>query len=164
MLWKCHTCGIEHDDLPDCFGLEAPWPALVPESEFDARVKMNRDQCIVDEEHFFVRGHIEIPIHGRESPFSFSVWTSLSEDSFWQMSDRWDAPDRDLDGPYFGWLCSSIPAYSSTLHLQLSVYPRRPGLTPLFTVESDDHPLAIEQQQGITEGRWHEIVHQLLHA
>jgi hypothetical protein len=36
------------------------------------------------------------------------VWSSLGEDSFERMADRWHAPDRDRDPPYFGWLCSPI--------------------------------------------------------
>ena len=164
MPWKCHICGIEHDDLPDCFGIESPWPALVPEAEFEARVELTRDQCVVDGEHFFVRGHIQIPIHGREEPLAFSVWASLSEKSFLHMNDRWDAPDRDTDPPYFGWLCSPISVYPSTIHLKLSVQSRSLGLTPLFALEPTDHPLAIEQQQGITEARWHQIAHQLQHT
>ena len=163
MTWKCQICDVEHDDLPDCFGIDAPWPALVPEAEFDSRVELTGDQCVVDDEHFFVRGHIEIPIHGREQPLSFSVWSSLSETSFTHMCDRWDDPDRDSDPPYFGWLCSPISVYPTTMHLKLSVQSRPPGLTPLFTVEPTEHPLAIDQQQGITVDRWHQMAHQLLH-
>lgn len=164
MPWKCHLCDSEHDDLPNCFGIDAPWPALVPEHEFDTRVELTGDQCVVDEEHFFVRGHIEIPIHGEVEPLSFSVWSSLSEQSFLYMSDRWDEPDRGSDPPYFGWLCSPISVYPSTIHLKLSVQSRPPGLTPLFMVEPTEHPLSLDQQHGITPARWHEIALQLLQA
>jgi hypothetical protein len=164
MIWQCPDCGRTHDDLPVCFGIEAPWRALVPEKEFDSRVELTPDQCVVDESQFFVRGHIEIPIHGHDEPLSFSVWSSLSEQSFLHMCDRWEEPDRGLDPPYFGWLCNSIHVYPSTLHLKLSVQSRAQGLTPLFTVEPTDHPLAIDQHHGITIARWHELAHQLLHA
>jgi hypothetical protein len=164
MTWKCHSCGIEHADLPLCFGIEAPWRALVPECEFAQRVDLTPDQCVVDEQTFFIRGHIEIPIHNFPEPLSFSVWSSLSEHSFLHMSERWDSPDRVTDPPYFGWLCSPIAAYPSTIHLKLSVQSRPPGLTPLFTVEESDHPLAIDQRNGIAIDRWHQIAHEILHA
>ncbi|OYV04887.1 MAG: hypothetical protein CFE26_14495 [Verrucomicrobiales bacterium VVV1] len=163
MSWKCHACQIEHDDLPDCFGIEAPWPALVPEAEFETRVILGRDQCIVDDEHFFVRGHIQIPILGRENPLQFSVWSSLSEESFCHMCDRYEASDRDSDPPYFGWLSSFISVYPNTIHLKLSGQSRPLGFTPLFIVQPTDHLLATEQQKGITEARWHEIAHHFLH-
>jgi hypothetical protein len=147
-----------------CFGIEAPWRALVPESEFAQRVELTRDQCVVDEEVFFVRGHIEIPIYDYSEPLAFSVWSSLSEESFRHMGARWSSPGRASDPPYFGWLCSPISVYPNTLHLKLSVKSRPPGLTPLFTVELSDHPLALDQHSGITIEQWHEFAHRLLHS
>jgi hypothetical protein len=164
MKWKCDTCGVEHTDLPLCFGIEAPWRALVPESEFAWRVDLTPDQCIVDEQTFFIRGHIQIPIHEFPEPLAFSVWSSLRKESFLHVSERWESPDRGSDPPYFGWLSSPIAVYPSTIHLKLSVQSRPPGLTPLFTVELTDHPIALEQHNGISIERWHEIAHKLLHT
>ena len=161
--WKCDICGVEHDRPPDCFGIDAPWPALVPEPEFAERVELTADRCVVDGRHFFVRGHIEIPIHGRSEPLCFSVWASLSDRSFAHMVNRWDEPDRGSDPPYFGWLYSPIYPYPDTLLLKLSVQSRPPGLTPVFTVEPTAHPLAVDQHEGISEDRWLQLVHQLLH-
>lgn len=162
MSWKCLICGIEHDNIPLCFGIEAPWRALVPENEFAKRVDLTPDQCVVDEKTFFIRGHIEIPIHGYPESLAFSVWSSLSERSFLHMCERWESPDRASDPPYFGWLSSPIKVYPSTLHLKLSVQSRPPGLTPLFTVEPTQHPLSLDQQNGISVERWHQIAHELL--
>ncbi len=163
MHYTCHLCKAEHENAPTCFGMDAPWRALVPENEFATRVELNADQCVVDEKQFFVRGNIEIPILGHAEPLSFSVWSSLNLDSFLHMCDRWDAADRGSDAPYFGWLCSPISVYPSTVHLKLSVQSRSPGLTPIFTVEESAHPLSIDQRQGISIQRWQEIVHHLLH-
>jgi hypothetical protein len=164
MTWKCQICGAEDDAIPTCFGIEAPWRALVPEAEFSQRVALSADQCVVDDKSFFVRGHIDIPIYDFAESLAFSVWSSLSESSFRHMNARWDSPVRAADPPYFGWLCSPIPVYPSTMHLPLSVQSRVPGLVPLFTVVPSEHPLAIDQHQGITIARWHEIAHSILHA
>ncbi len=164
MSWTCHICGVEHADIPLCFGIESPWRALVPDKEFDRRVELNSDQCVVDEQHFFIRGHIEIPIHDYPEPLAFSVWSSLSESSFLHMCERWEAPDRASDPPYFGWLCSPIAFYPSTIHLKLSVQSRSAGHTPLFIVEPTHHPLVLDQHNGISIERWHQIAHQLLHS
>jgi hypothetical protein len=163
MNWECRICGIEHTDVPLCFGIEAPWRALVPEADFTRRVELAADQCVVDKRHFFIRGHIEIPIHDYPEKLSFSVWSSLSEQSFLHMCDRWDDADRASDPPYFGWLCSPISVYPSTIHLKLSVQSRPLGLTPLFTVEPSEHPLAQDQGNGVSVSRWQQIAHELLH-
>jgi len=163
MSWTCHTCGVQHDDTPLSFGIEAPWRALVPESEFEQRVELTPDLCVVDKKIFFIRGHIEIPIHNYSESLAFSVWSSLSEKSFLYISERWDSRDRASDPPYFGWLCSPIAFYPTTIHLKISVQSRQPGVVPLFTVEKSEHPLSLDQQNGISIDRWHEIAHQLLH-
>jgi len=137
---------------------------LVPEDEFSQRVDLTPDQCVVDEKAFFIRGHVEIPIHGQELPLAFSVWSSLSEKSFLHMSDRWDSSDRASDPPYFGWLSSFIPAYPNTINLKLSVQSRAPGLVPLFSIEPSSHSLSFDQRNGISVRRWHELVHSLLHG
>jgi hypothetical protein len=134
----------------------------VPDEDFEARVDLTADQCVVDESNFFIRGHIQIPIDKHAEPLAFAVWTSLSKESFDQMSLRWDHGDRVSDGPYFGWLCTPIWIYPDTIHLPLSVRCRPPGQTPLFTVENNDHPLAIDQQRGITVQTWHELALKLL--
>jgi hypothetical protein len=162
MPWACKICGIEHDDLPPCFGIEAPWRALVPEEDFSERVELTNDQCIVDRQSFFIRGHIEIPIHGHHETLAFSVWSSLSETSFAHMTSRWNDQDRANDPPYFGWLCSPISVYPNALHLKLSVKSRAPGWCPLYTVEDSQHALAADQRTGISIDRWHQLVHEIL--
>src|SRR4029077_10362843 len=117
MSWTCKTCGVANDDLPLCFGIEAPWRALAPENEFARRVELTLDQCVVDGAVCFVRGHIEVPILGYRDKLAFSVWSSLSEQSFRHMCQRWEEVDRASDPPYFGWLCSPIAVYPSTIHL-----------------------------------------------
>lgn len=162
MSWKCHIREVEHTDTPHCYGIEAPWRALVPVGEFPQRVDLTPDQCVVDGQTFFVRGHIEIPIHDYPESLAFSVWASLREQSLLHMSACWESPNRASDAPHFGWLCSSIADYASTIHLKLSVQSRPPGLTPLFTVEPTEQPLALDQHDGVSIERWHEIAHQLL--
>ncbi len=155
--WKCRVCGQKHDSVPNCFGIEAPWRAFVPDDEFDRRVELSKDQCVVDEEHFFIRGHIELPILETPDSLVFSVWSSLSEKSFSQMSGRWNEADRGEDASYFGWLSSPISPYPNAINLPLSMQSRELGLVPLFTITQSDHPLAMDQRDGISVRRWHEM-------
>jgi hypothetical protein len=107
-MWTCAICKAQHSP-PLCFGADAPWRALAPEAEFDERVELTGDQCVVDGEHFFVRGHVELPIIDTADDFAWSVWCPLSEKSFRHMTERWEDPERDGDR-YFGWLSSPISA------------------------------------------------------
>jgi hypothetical protein len=161
----CRECGSILPDLPLCYGADAPWRELgVADGEFESRVDLTGDQCVVDEKQFFVRGHIDIPVIGSDDVFSWSVWCSLSEESFLRACDRWLKTDRVNDPPYFGWLMTSLPVYPETFHLKTSVQSREVGRVPLVTIEPTDHPLAVEQRNGMTRGRIQEIAHALLHG
>ena len=134
---------------------------MVPPEEYKDRVLENDDQCIIDNEHYFVRGHIEIPVTGSSEPFIWSVWVSLSEESFSHMSESWDEEGREANKPYFGWLCTKLPCYENTLHLRTSVQTQKIGNVPLITLEPSEHLLSIEQSSGISTQRVHEIVHEI---
>jgi hypothetical protein len=162
---RCAQCGSAAPDVPLCYGAEAPWRLLgIPEAEFDKRVDLTADQCVVDGTQFLIRGHIILPIVDSSETFAWSVWCSLSEKSFLHACDRWFEPKRVSDPPYFGWLMSSLPCYPETLHLKTSVQSREVGVVPAVTVEPSSHPLSVEQSRGITMDRVREFAHEILHA
>jgi hypothetical protein len=88
---------------------------------------------------------------------------SLSEANFLRASELWDRAEREQEPPYFGWLSTEIPGYPSTINLKTLVHTRPVGLRATIEIELTDHPLAKEQNQGITMARIQEIVQQLLH-
>ena len=164
MSYVCSVCGERHSDLPLCFGSEAPWRGLINDpSEFEARVELNDDLCVVDKKYFFIRGHIELPIRGTEKSFAWSVWSSLSESSFRAINETWNETGRENQEPYFGWLSTSIACYAeNTINLKLSVQNQPVGQVPQFFVRSEDHQLFAEQSEGIEWSRVEEICHELL--
>ena len=161
-MTKCSVCNCDLGEVPMCFGATSPALAIVPEDELAQRVEENSDQCIVDDQYFFVRGHIELELADSSEPFIWSVWVSLSQESFSHMSKNWDAEGREKNPPYFGWLMSSLPCYPETQHLKTSVQTQPLGVVPLVTLEPSEHPLSLEQQSGINMHRVHEIVHQVM--
>lgn len=159
---KCKVCNNNLEEVPMCFGGSSPALLMVPEDEYSNRVEENADQCIVDGEHFFIRGHIELPVTDAADVFIWSVWVSLSEQSFDHMSENWDSEGRENSEPYFGWLMTNLPCYPETLHLKTSVQSQPVGNVPIIKLEPSEHILSQEQQNGINMERVHEIVHQVL--
>lgn len=162
----CATCGQWHADLPLAYGTRAPdIYGGIPESERAARAELSSDQCIIDGEHFFVRANIELPVVDAEQSFSWGVWVSLSEASFDRVSDLWETPGRESEPPFFGWLSTTLPfsVYPSTLNLKTHVHLQPVGVRPLVELEPTDHPLAVEQREGITLARVAEIAALVLH-
>lgn len=162
--FKCTCCGEIHEELPS-FGAAAPLSYYnVPEAEREARCDLGSDDCVVDGKYFFVRGCLEIPIHGESEPFTWGVWVSLSEKSYAEWVEVFGIPKRSHKGPYFGWLNAWLLPYPDTINLKTHVHLRDDGIRPFIELEQTDHPLAVEQREGITRERAIELVTVMMHG
>jgi hypothetical protein len=134
----------------------------VPEEK---RTELTEDFCVIDEQHFFIRGHIEIPIIDSHEKFIWSVWASLSAENFLKSNELLLVEGREEEAPYFGWLSTELSIYPlTTLSLKTRVHTQEVGAVPLIELEETDHPLAVEQREGITLERVKEIAHLINHG
>lgn len=146
------------------FGANAPLYFYgIPAEERGERCALDSDTCVVDQENFFVRGCLEIPVHGETDAFSWGVWVSLSRDHFAEFKACYDTPKRSHIGPFFGWLSAELPLYPSTENLKTLVHLRDDGIRPCIELEPTDHPLAVEQRNGISVDRVAEIYAFFMH-
>jgi hypothetical protein len=156
MSYHCACCGQTHEGLPD-IGSAAPWPMYtVPKEERPARVTLTKDTCVIDNQEFFIRAVLEIPVLGQKESLGFGVWVSQAEQSFLCYQQN---PDTEDIGPFFGWLCTEITAFAPTLNLKTKAHFQGDGLRPIIELEPTDHPLAVAQREGITLERAWEVVH-----
>ncbi|MDF7811579.1 DUF2199 domain-containing protein [Hymenobacter sp. YC55] len=163
--FTCSRCGEFHALLPLCFGAEYPdYYFGVPPQDRESRIEYNRDWCVVDEAHFFVRARIEIPIIDSEEVFCWNIWTSLSEKNFLRAHEVWTNPERVNEPPYFGWLQTVVPGYPATLNIKTTVHTQQIGTIPRVKVFEEKHPLTLEQQEGITWQRVKELVEAAMHS
>jgi hypothetical protein len=161
--FKCASCDEWHEGAP-AFGAEAPlYYYGVPPEERPTRCVLRSDTCVVDHEHFFVRGNLEIPVHGETEPLVWGVWVSLSKANFDRFVGCFDTPERSHIGPFFGWLSAELPLYPNTENLKTRAHLRDHGIRPFIELEPTDHPLAIEQRQGISTERVSEIYAHHIH-
>ncbi|TCI69775.1 DUF2199 domain-containing protein [Exiguobacterium sp. SH0S7] len=114
------------------------------------RVFLTEGICVLDEEHFFVNGCLELQIIGEDDVFTWNVWVSLSADNFFRMFDAWEDPARVGLEPMFGWFSTDLPDYPDTINLKTNVHIREVVMRPFIELEPTDHPLAVEQWEGIT--------------
>ncbi|MBB5018588.1 hypothetical protein HNQ59_001879 [Chitinivorax tropicus] len=163
--YQCNTCGAYHATLPTSYGAVAPdvWLAL-PEAEREERAVLSSDQCIVDGHYFFILGRLEIPLNGEAEPFSWLVWVSLSKADFGRANELWETAGREVEPPYDGWLCTSLPCYPSTLRLKVKVHTRPVGHRPFVELLPCDHPLYLEQRDGVDLTRVQALAEALMHA
>lgn len=160
---KCKVCGKTIEEIPS-FGFDKPvqyWD--VPEDKIEEDVFLTSDSCVIAEKFFFIRGCLEIPIIGTDDYFEWGVWVSLKEENFFIWQDHYEVTKRSHIGPFFGWFSSRLPIYPDTQSLKTMVHIRDNGIRPYIELEKNEHPLSLDQQEGITMEKVHEIIHELSH-
>jgi hypothetical protein len=171
LRWKCGSCDEWHTGPCLDFSYSKPfywrsedqeatrWP-LLPSGNFDKSNKsfLDEDFCAIDDDSFFVRGIIYLPIIGAAETFRWGVWGSLSRENFETLLRMHDNPTRKELPPMFSWLSTQIPDYTDTLNLKMYTHIEELGSRPHFRLEPSDHPLALEYYHGITPVRVKEIM------
>ena len=157
MRFKCSICQENHEGLPD-YGYR--WPDHyfdVPETERKERVVGDEDMCSIDNEMFFIRGVIQIPVVDYERKFGIGVWVSQKRENFETYAEK---PDTDQIGPFFGWLCNTISFYHpETQSIKTMAHFRGNRLRPLISIEKSDHQLYKDWSEGITLAKAFEYIH-----
>jgi hypothetical protein len=161
--WTCPCCGERHAGLFD-IACDKPdfWNGAEeksPNSEvLTSSTVLTEDLCVLNGEHFFVRCVLRLPIIGTaDEHFAYGVWATLSKKNFDIYVDHFDAGIGGDLGPWFGWFSNRLPGYPDTLNLKCQVHPQANRQRPHIELERTDHPLAIEQRQGVTLDRLLEI-------
>lgn len=161
--FTCSVCSEVHEGLPD-LGHDAPvYYYEVPENERVGGCSLNSDLCIIDNKHFFIRAVLLVPIIEIGQEFGWGVWSSLSEANFKRYQELWVAEDFSEAGPYLGWLSNRLPFYTDTLTLKVRVHLQNDGQRPLLELEPTDHPLAVDQREGLPLARAVDMVQRLMH-
>ncbi len=162
--FRCRTCGETHEGLPS-FGPDAPYSyAAMSELDRSNNAVLGSDNCIINDELFFVRGRMGLPIIGTDDSFVWLVWCSLSKESYAQWEDAYELDKRSHIGPFFGWLNTEIPFYEGSLNLATSVHLLDNGIRPFVEIQEKDHALFTDQNEGISLQKAEQLVHDLLHA
>jgi len=171
LKWKCGSCDKWHTGPLLDVGFANPyywqkdaakasrWTNLIPRAiKKPSKTFLDLDFCSINDESFFVRGLIHLPIIGTAESFRWGVWGSLSRQKFEALLDHDGDPKRAELPPMFSWLSNQIPEYPDTLNLKMYVHVQGPKLRPHFELQPSEHPLAQEFHHGITPERVREIM------
>ncbi|MET0943828.1 MAG: DUF2199 domain-containing protein [Flavobacterium sp.] len=161
--YTCACCNETFDEMPLCFGAEFPaYYFSVPLEEREQRIEYGGSWCYVDEEHFFHRGRLTIPIIDYHEDLVFNVWTTISEANFCVRMDLWEDANRINQEPYFGWMQTDVPTYGKTISLKSIAIEQELGLVPEIKMIEENHPLTIDQENGITFEKAVAIVNEIM--
>jgi hypothetical protein len=160
----CANCGKQHEGPPYSYEIEAPdlWSGMTKQRR-EKRGELSSDLCTIDDEYFFIKGNLWIPVVDAEKVFNWTVWVSLSKEDFDRSVEIWDFAGREKEPGYSGRLSNELPLYPSSLNLTAIVHTLGVGERPSIQLEPTNHSLALEQSLGITMKRVQQIAEQVIH-
>lgn len=163
MGFTCSVCGRFHDErmLDIRMGLPDDIHALA-EDERDERVWLSEDFAVLDDERFFVRGLLELPIPELDDRFAYGAWVEVTMRDFRKVTKRWTDPEQFA--PVAAVLANELSPYRSTTWLRAELRPTTPDQLPAIELADGEHPLIQDQRQGITAARSDELAAVVLHA
>jgi hypothetical protein len=176
LRWKCGSCEEWHTGPCLDFGYQWPYywreeyeetsrrAALLPTwNKNRGSTFLNDDYCAINNEDFFIRGLIQLPIIGTAQNFCWGVWGSVSRENFETLLKEGQDVKRIELPTMFSWLSTQIPEYPETLNLKMHAHIQKPGRRPSFELEPSDHLLSREYHNGISPERVKEIMIRRLH-
>lgn len=165
--YRCKCCGEVHEGSPS-FGFPAPdhysWLTDEQKAQFGY---LDSDFCEVTIDNrtdFFIRTVLEIPIHEASEPFLWGVWVSVSSKSYQRYQETFG--DSTPGDGFFGWLNNALPWYPEAGNLGADVYLQAGGDRPVIRLHLsgvDDHPLVLDQINGISVATAQEIAEFVMH-
>src|SRR6185295_6135944 len=150
------TCGEEHDEWPPdrAFGLPYEIYALSAD-ERAARAKTSDDFCVLDEDRWFIRTVLSIPLRGRADRWGVGLWVEISEADCGRYYRLFNV-DASREPGFPGRIANAVATFDDSLgasvHVQLGPASKRPTL--IFDAQ-DSCSLAVAQREGLTDAAVH---------
>lgn len=154
MTATCAVCGTRHDE--ETLELSYRRPDAVAALSVEERafgVFENDDVCVIDDEHYFLRTTLPMPVNGRLDGYQIGVWVEVSQDVFQRVGDLWTEPGQAAEPPVNVVLANEIRHHPGTLGLPVLLQLTGPKTRPEVFVIDATHPLGVEQRKGITPHR-----------
>jgi hypothetical protein len=148
-----------------CCGELAPVSALelsfrLPDDVFQlskteqgAHCRMSSEYIVLNDNRFFVRALIPLPVHGRAEPYHIGIWAEVSKKNFIRVLALSAKPAQASAPPIPATLANQLPFHKSTLGLSLTLQLRGPDTVPEVQLRPCEHTLYAEQSNGIDEAR-----------
>ena len=130
---------------------------LLDEAERDGRTWLSDDAAVLDDERFFVRGLLELPIVGEEGYFGYGTWIEVAQADFTALLELWHDEDGWRSDPFAGTLANELSPYAFTEGLPLELKLRDVRLLPLVELADGEHELVRAQRSGISPHRAHQL-------
>lgn len=152
----CPHCGESHEGFPTDYGYSLPdevWALPPKERESSAWHTPDLHQM---GERFFIRCILRVPLSNPSDYFAWGLWAEVTQAVFEHYVSVYDQ-DSDAESPAH--IANQLPGYPPLLNHPVSIQFGSATERPTLWFPPDSHhQLAVEQRQGLTPVRYHELL------
>ena len=164
MGFTCSVCGEYHDEQLLDIRAGLPDPVFeLDDTERDARADVGDDWCVLDDERFFVRGLVELPVPALRDQFRFGAWVEVARDDFAKLGRLWHDPGGLRHPPFAATLANELRPYAGTAGLPVLLRLEDVERLPSIEVLDGEHPLGRDQRDGVDEPAVHRLAATVRH-
>ncbi|MFN8439226.1 MAG: DUF2199 domain-containing protein [Caldilineaceae bacterium] len=161
--YKCGICGKIHGGLPMDMAYKNPANYFkIPPNERAKRIKITDDVCVIDNNEFYIRGVLPIPVIDSDKDFRWGTWARVEEGDFKTYLKYWDGNIPENFPPLIGYLSGGLKDYPESDMISVEIYLQSGNQRPFFKVLSSESSLGVDQEKGITMEKVHSFVEPLL--
>jgi hypothetical protein len=162
MPFVCSVCGERHDER--LLDIRLGLPHVIHLLDADARSRrawLADDFAVLDDERFFVRGLLELPIPELDGRFAYGSWVEVSMPDFQELMRHWH--DEEQFGAVECTVANELEPYRETLGLDATLRATALDKLPAIELADAPHELVHDQQHGISLDRSDELAAVVLH-
>jgi hypothetical protein len=162
--FTCSVCGEYHAERLLDIRMGLPDPIFeLGDADRARRAWVGDDSAVLDENRFFVRGLLQLPIPELENAFGYGVWAEVSGDDWLQLGKLWRDERQAEAPPFAGSLANELEPYERTLGLPLSLQLVSLERLPAVHLAEAPHSLVADQRHGITVERAEQLAATVQH-
>lgn len=118
--------------------------------ERDSTCKFTNDYVVCNDEYFYLRCVLPLPIHDTGREYCLGVWVQVSPNSFNKVWELWDDDAQVSEPPFRGLLANNVHLNTGASNAEVMVKLTGSKTRPVVTVKDVACSLYKEQQCGIT--------------
>ncbi len=151
---KCNCCGKDLGEFTFDIAFQLPdaiW--ALSEAERQQRAQFDSDLSRLDD-RYFIRGVAFVPVQGTDRQFGWGIWVEIPPENFFHYAKNFNSDNRGT-ASFSGKAANRLLHYPDTCGITMQVQLGDQTQRPIFTSTDPQHPLTLEQANGIPLERVH---------
>lgn len=124
--------------------------ACMSEEDIESQCRYTNDYIVCDEEYFYVRCTIPLPVQESDRDYAIGAWAQVSSNSFNRICELWSDEDQSNEPPIHGLLANDVHLNTNSENSEIEVQLTGASTRPIITIKDASCSLYNEQQSGIT--------------